>query len=85
MNQKERVDKMAGEAIKTMIEFCINEKIINPKITMNAKTKDGEHYRLVFERLDIDESMSMEDFEDANDERSRDEAIEDIRNGTTIL
>ena len=51
---------MAGEAIKTLMEFCINEKIINPKITMDAKTTDGEHYRLIFERIDLDE-LSIED------------------------
>ena len=60
-NQKTRVNDMAGEAIKTLMEFCINEKIINPKITMDAKTTDGEHYRLIFERLDIDELLNEDE------------------------
>lgn len=58
ISQKQKVNNMAGEAIKTLMEFCINEKIINPKITMDATTTDGEHYRLVFERLDIDEMLN---------------------------
>lgn len=55
ISKKQRVNNMAGEAIKTLMEFCINEKIINPKINMDIKTTDGKRYRLVFERLDIDE------------------------------
>lgn len=58
-SQKQRVDGMAGNAIKTLMEFCINEKIANPKITMDANTNDKEHYRLVFERLDIDEQFAF--------------------------
>lgn len=59
-NQKERVNKKSTQAIKMLMEFCIKEKIINPKITMDAKTTDGEHYRLIFDRLDIDEIINEE-------------------------
>lgn len=55
-NQNIRVNKVAGEAIKTLIEFCMNEKIVNPKITMDAKISDNERYRLIFERLDLDDA-----------------------------
>ena len=60
MARKISSNDMAGEAIKTLMEFCINEKIHNPKITMDAKTTDGEHYRLVFERLDIDAMLNKD-------------------------
>lgn len=53
MEQKDKVNKIAGNAIKKLIEFCINEKILNPRITIEAKTTDGENYRLIFERTDV--------------------------------
>ena len=56
--QKQKANEMAEVAIKTLMDFCINEKIINPKITMDATITGGEHYRLVFERLDIDEILN---------------------------
>lgn len=52
--QIKRVNSASGKAIKMLIEFCIKEGIINPKITMEAETTDGEHYRLIFERVDLD-------------------------------
>jgi hypothetical protein len=53
-DQEKRIIAVAGESIKSLMEICINEKIINPFVTMDAKTTDGEHYRLSFERLDLD-------------------------------
>lgn len=54
MKQQDKVNKVVGKVIGTLIEFCINEKILNPKITMEAKTTDGEKYRLLFKRIDLD-------------------------------
>lgn len=65
MEQKDKVNKIAGNAIKKLIEFCINEKILNPRIIMTAKTTDGENYRLVFERIDIPERDDL--FQDCAD------------------
>ena len=58
MSLKKQKIKMAGEAITILMEYCINEKIINPKIKIDAKTDDGEHYRLIFERIDLDEKLN---------------------------
>lgn len=55
MKQQDKVNQVAVNVIKELIEFCLNEKIENPKITMDAKITDGERYRLVFERIDLDE------------------------------
>lgn len=56
MNKKTKVNNIAGKLSKELIEFCYGEKIINPKIDIDVIVSDGEHYRLVFERLDLDES-----------------------------
>lgn len=52
--QQKKVNEVAGEVIKNLIEFCVNESIVNPKITMDATVSDGAKYRLVFERIDLD-------------------------------
>lgn len=54
---QKRVNELSGKLAQQLIEFCYKEKIHNPKITMDAKVSNGEHYRLVFERLDIDEMI----------------------------
>lgn len=47
------VSHPAAEALKMLIEFCLNENIRDPKITMEAKLGSGEKYKLVFERVDL--------------------------------
>jgi len=54
LTQTQKVNKVVAKNIKSLIEFCINEKIHNPKITVEANVTDGAKYRLVFERIDLD-------------------------------
>jgi hypothetical protein len=56
--QIKRVNNVVVEATKNLMEFCIKEEISNAKITCDAKTSDGEHYRLIFERIDLDETLN---------------------------
>lgn len=59
MIQKEKIDKVAGKAIKGLIEFCVKEKMENPRMTMEATTASGEKYRLIFERTDLNQKDEL--------------------------
>jgi len=55
MTKKQKaVNEMAKQVIKSMIEFCYENKIENPKITFTGNVEGGEIYKLVFERIDLD-------------------------------
>lgn len=51
---EKKINKVAGDAMKKLIEFCATEKMLNPKIVMEASTGE-ENYRLTFERIDLKE------------------------------
>lgn len=53
MNQKTRVTNFVGKLAKKLIMFCYEEKIVNPSITLNIEIRNGERYKLVFERIDL--------------------------------
>lgn len=59
----DKVIALGGQLAQKLIEFCYNEGIPNPKISIDAHTTDGEHYRLVFERLDIDKLIFENEIE----------------------
>lgn len=51
IKQQEKVNKVAGDAMKKLIAFCNAEGMLNPKINMQGTTEDGDHYQLVFEKI----------------------------------
>ena len=50
-----KVNLIAFKAIKILIEFCMKEKMQNPKIEINVDVQNStEKYKLTFERTDLD-------------------------------
>ncbi len=56
-NQDQRTNDLMVKIAKDLVEFCINESIPNPLFKMDIKTTDGEHYKLIFERLYLDKIL----------------------------
>ncbi len=54
-----KANKASREAIKILIEFCITEKIENPMMVTTADVSDGSRYKLIFERVDLNENVPL--------------------------
>ena len=54
MSEKETPLSIAAQAGKTLVEFCMSEKIDNTKIEVTLNVTSGERYVLKFERVDLD-------------------------------
>lgn len=60
---KLRENSATGQAIKILIEFCIDKKIEYPIIEAIAEVSDGSRYKLTFERIDFDENVPLKNKE----------------------
>lgn len=58
MDTNEKVMRMMAGTTKKLIEFCYKNKINNPKIDISINVTNGEKYKLVFERIDLDEILN---------------------------
>ncbi len=60
---KLREKSATGQAVKILLEFCLKEKIENPMLVATIDVSDGSKYKLIFERVDLEENVPLKNRE----------------------